>query len=106
MSRKLRPHHNLSKIQAKFSSVEDLEITRSAEESAKRLGYTLDDVHDAVLDLKPSDFVSSSPAHSPPIAGVWHDTYNMRWDGVLLYIKFAGETIIDVTLVSFKEKGQ
>lgn len=60
---------------------------------------------DAVQSLQRSDFVSSSPAHSPPVPGVWHDTYTMRWHGLDLYIKFAGQTIIDIVLVSFKEKG-
>lgn len=102
---KRRPHHDLVAIKAKFSTVATLEITRKAQESAARLGFGLQDIVDVVQGLRPSDFVSSSPAHSPRIAGVWHDTYRMGWDGVALYIKFAGETIIDVTLVSFKEDG-
>jgi len=28
----------------------------------------------------------------------------MHWDDLHLYIKFAEETIVDITLVSFKEK--
>lgn len=104
--RKLKPHHDLSAIQAKFRDVATLEITRTAEEAARALGFGLQDIVDAVQDLKRSDFVSSRPAHSPPIAGVWHDSYAMRWDGIDLYIKFAGQTIVDITLVSFKEKTQ
>ena len=102
--RKLRPHHELSAIQSKFATIADLEITRKAEESARALGFGLQDIVQAVQDLQRSDFVASSPAHSPPIPGVWHDAYTMRWGGVHLYIKFAGQTIIDITRVSFKEK--
>lgn len=101
---KLKPHHDLLSIQGKFKTVRDLEITGVAEKNAMSLGYGLQDVVDAVQDLLPEDFVNSRPAHSPPIPGVWHDTYNMRWDGRHLYIKFAGTTIIDIALVSFKEK--
>lgn len=104
MIRKLKPHHDLAQIQSKFAHVDDLEITRTAEDTARALGYGLEDIVEAVQDLEPGDFVSSSPAHSPPVPGVWHDTYNMRWDGHHLYIKFAGPTIIDLVLVSFKEK--
>ena len=104
--RKFKPHHSLASIQGKFKTVQDLEITRTAEETAMSLGYGLQDVVDAVQDLLPEDFEVSSPAHSPPVQGVWHDTYSMKWDGMHLYIKFAGATIIDITLVSFKEKGQ
>ncbi len=104
MIRKLKPHHDLSQIQSKFENVNDLEITGTAEKNAKDLGYGLQDIVEAVQDLEPGDFVSSSPAHSPPVPGVWHDTYNMRWDGYHLYIKFAGQTIVDIVLASFKEK--
>ena len=67
------------------------------------MGYDLNDVWEAVQDLEPGDFVKSEPAHSPPVPGVWHDTYTMRWDGMHLYIKFAGTTIVDIVLTSFKE---
>ena len=104
--RKLKPHHDLKAIQVKFRDVAGLEITRTAETSARRLGFGLQDIVDAVQDLAPRDFISSSPAHSPPVPGVWHDTYVMRWDGLQLSIKFAGTTIVDIVLVSFKEKTQ
>ena len=84
--------------------MDGLEITRSAETAARALGYGLHDIVEAVQDLEKGDFVSSSSAHSPPVPGIWHDTYNMRWDGIHLYIKFAGQTIVDIALVSFKEK--
>ena len=100
---KKRPTHDLRSIQAKFADVTSLEITRTAENSAKRMGYDLNDVWEAVQDLEPGDFVRSEPAHSPPVPGVWHDTYTMRWDGMHLYIKFAGTTVVDIVLTSFKE---
>ena len=49
------------------------------------------------------DFVKSETAHSPPNARVWHDTCHIPRDGLFLYLKFAGETLIDVALTSFKE---
>lgn len=104
--RKPKPHHDLLAIKTKFSDVDALEITRTAETTARKLGYGLQDVVDAVQELRASDFVSSSPAHSPAVPGVWHDTYTMRWGGHHLYMKFAGTTIIDIVLVSFKEKQQ
>jgi motility quorum-sensing regulator / GCU-specific mRNA interferase toxin len=100
---KQRPHHNLATIKAKFATVETLEITRTAVDGARALGYALEDVVEAVQALEPSDFVKSETAHSPPNSKVWHDTYNLPWDDRWLYLKFAGETLIDVTLTSFKE---
>lgn len=38
-------------------------------------------------------------------AGLDKLIYNLPWDDHWLYLKFAGETLIDVTLTSFKEAG-
>lgn len=100
---KRKPHHDLKAIQQKFSSRDTLEITAKAYACALELGYDRQDIVDAVQDLERADFVKSTAAHSPPIKGVWHDTYRMTWDKRDLYIKFAGAIVVDVTLVSFKE---
>lgn len=105
MAIKRKPHHNLAAVQAKFAQVETLEITRTAAEGARALGYSLEDIVETVQTLETGDFIKSETAHSPPNSKVWHDTYNMRWDGRWLYLKFAGETLTDVTLISFKEIG-
>ena len=55
--------------------------------------------------LEPGDFIKSETARSPKSPKVWHDAYNLPWDDRWLYLKFAGETLIDVTLTSFKEVG-
>ena len=103
MAIKRRPHHDLDAVKAKFAQVETLEIARAAIRSTRTLGYSLEDVVEAVQQLERGDFIKSETAHSPPNPKVWHDTYNMPWDGRWLYLKFAGETLIDVTLTSFKE---
>ena len=105
MAIKRKPHHDLAAVQAKFARVETLEITRTAVEDARALGYSLEDIVEAVRELELGDFVKSETAHSPPNSKVWHDTYNMLWDDRSLYLKFAGETLIDVTLTSFKGVG-
>lgn len=103
MAIKRKPHHDLAAVQAKFAEVDTLETTRSAVESARALGYSLEDIVEAVQALEHGDFIKSETAHSPPNSKVWHDTYNMPWDERWLYLKFAGETLIDVRLTSFKE---
>ena len=103
MARKRVPHHNLSAVQAKFCDVASLEITRTATRSAQALGYSLGDVVAVVQDLELRDFVKSETAHNPVNSKVWHDSYRIPCDGLYLYLKFAGETLIDVVLTSFKE---
>jgi motility quorum-sensing regulator/GCU-specific mRNA interferase toxin len=100
---KKKPHHDLGAIQAKFADVDSLEITRTALRGAQAIGYSLEDVVDVVQSLEPQDFVKSETAHNPPNHRVWHDTYIIPFDGMDLYLKFAGETLVDVTLTSFKE---
>ena len=103
MTVKRKPHHDLAAIQAKFADVESLEITTKAVRDAQAIGYSLEDIVDVVQVLGSGDFVKSETAHSPPNSKVWHDTYNIPCDGLYLYLKFAGETLIDVMLTSFKE---
>jgi motility quorum-sensing regulator/GCU-specific mRNA interferase toxin len=100
---KLKPHHSLVAIQAKFASVDTLEITGKATRDARDLGFTLEDIVAVVQALEFGDFVKSETAHSPPNSKVWHDTYKTPSDDLFLYLKFAGETLIDVVLTSFKE---
>jgi motility quorum-sensing regulator/GCU-specific mRNA interferase toxin len=103
MATKRVPHHQLTAVQAKFDDVNTLEITRVATLNARALGYSLENVVEVVQALEPRDFVKSATATNPPNAKVWHDTYKIPYDDLYLYLKFAGETLIDVVLTSFKE---
>jgi motility quorum-sensing regulator/GCU-specific mRNA interferase toxin len=103
MNVKRRPHHDLGAVKAKFASADTLEITTTAVRSAQSIGFTLEDVVAVVQALEREDFVKSETAHSPRNSRVWHDTYVTPFDGRNLYLKFAGETLIDVVLTSFKE---
>jgi motility quorum-sensing regulator / GCU-specific mRNA interferase toxin len=101
---KLKPHHDLAGIQALFSSVKTLRITVVALRSADAIGFTPDDIVEVVQELARQDFVKSETAHSPRNSKVWHDSYAIRYLGLWLYLKFAGETLIDIKLTSFKER--
>ncbi len=103
MTVKRKPHHELAAIQAKFHDADSLEITLKATRDAQALGYSLEDVVDVVQALETGDFVKSETAHNPPNSKVWHDSYRIPFDGLWLYLKFAGETLIDIVLTSFKE---
>jgi motility quorum-sensing regulator/GCU-specific mRNA interferase toxin len=103
MTVKRKPHHELTAIQERFADADSLEATTSAIRDAQAIGYSLEDIVDVVQALEPGDFVKSETAHNPPNSKVWHDTYTIPFDGLRLYLKFAGETPIGVVLTSFKE---
>jgi motility quorum-sensing regulator/GCU-specific mRNA interferase toxin len=103
MTVKRKPHHDLEAIQAKFADVDSLEITKTALRGAQAIGYSLEDIVDVVQSLESRDFIKSETAHNPPNHRIWHDTYIIPFDDMDLYLKFAGETLVDVTLTSFKE---
>lgn len=103
MSVKRKPHHELAGVKAKFADEDTLEITGTATRSAQGLGYSLEEVVEVIQALEPGDFVKSETAHSPPNPRVWHDTYVIPYDEKWLYLKFAGETLVDLIMTSFKE---
>lgn len=103
MTVKRKAHHELAAVKAKFASVDALEMTKPAFRSAQALGFGREEVVAAVQALDRLDFVKSETAHNPPNHRCWHDTYKSRQGEDTLYLKFAGETLIDVVLVSFKE---
>lgn len=103
MSVKRKPHHELAGLKAKFADEDTLEITGTATRSAQGLGYSLKEVVEFIQALEPGDFVKSETAHSPRNSRVWHDTYVIPYDEKWLYLKFAGETLIDLIITSFKE---
>lgn len=103
MAVKGKAHHSLAEVKRRFASPDTLEITRSAFNSARQIGFDLKDIVSVIQALQVTDFAKSETAHTPPNSRVWHDTYKLRWAGFRLYVKFAGETLIDLTLTSFKE---
>lgn len=104
MAVKLAAHHDLTAIQADFAAGRG-RVTTKALRDAQAINYTRADICDVVAELTQQDFVKSEPGQNG-VPGNWHDTYN--YDDVAgemtLYLKFAGTTIVDVTLTSFKEK--
>jgi motility quorum-sensing regulator / GCU-specific mRNA interferase toxin len=100
---KRKPHHDLDAIKVKFADVETLEMTGTAFRSAQAIGFLLSDVVEVVQALEKEDFVKSETAHSPRDPRCWHDTYVTPFGELDLYLKFAGETLVDVVLASFKE---
>lgn len=97
------PTYSLEKIKLTFSSIKKLRITATVLKDARAMGFSQQDMVDAIQQLKRKDFVKSMTTHSDH--RVWQDVYNTEFNGYLLYIKFQVDEMGHF-IISFKEKYQ
>lgn len=102
MNEKRKPEYVLEEIKKAFSKAERLRMTVSAKQGQVSLGFTDEDVVNAIQALTTRDFYKSmAPRHPGFVA--WQDVYKSRFKGIELYIKFQVGTRGELIL-SFKEK--
>ncbi len=65
------------------------------------MGFTLQDMVDAIQQLKRNNFVKSMTTFSDH--RIWQDVYNTEYNGYCLYIKFQVDEMGHF-VISFKEK--
>jgi motility quorum-sensing regulator/GCU-specific mRNA interferase toxin len=83
--------------------VSTLRITRTAQVSAQRLGFDLDDVAAVVRSINRRMFYKSMTSFTDHTA--WQDVYHVPVEGgLIIYLKFTMDTLIDFLVLSFKEK--
>ncbi len=102
MSESTRPSYNLSDIKKAFSNENKLIMTVSAKQGQLLLGFSDQDVIDAIHSLTNNDFYKSMEPKTPGFTA-WQDVYKSNFKGVHLYIKFQVNTYGELIL-SFKEK--
>ncbi len=96
------PTYDLATIQVTFSTVDTLRMTGSARRGAVALGFSDQDVVDAIKALSPDDFYKSMPPVNPAFTAM-QDVYKSVFHGIELYIKF--QLLSDGQIVlSFKQK--
>lgn len=97
-----KPKYDLEIIKIAFNTTEKLTMTYSAMQGQYELGFSDQDVVDAIQALTCADFYKSMPPKHESYSA-WHDVYKSTFKDVDLYIKFQidkrGEMII-----SFKER--
>jgi motility quorum-sensing regulator/GCU-specific mRNA interferase toxin len=98
-----KPHHDLKAVKARFSCLSAPILRTSAIMSAQEAGLSPLEVLDVIQALKLSDFVKSAPGHTPSSPVCWHDTYEFKAEGRSFYLKFAGTSIADLRLTSFRD---
>jgi len=93
--------YKLETIKLAFSTVEKLRITNTALKDARAMGFTMQDIVDAIQKLKRKDFIKSMTTYADH--RIWQDVYNAAHNGYLLYIKFQIDELGHF-IISFKEK--
>lgn len=93
--------YDLQTIKLAFSTVKKLRMTASALRDARAIGFSQQDMVDAIQQLKRTDFVKSMTTHSDH--RIWQDVYNTEYNGYFIYIKFQLDELGHF-VISFKEK--
>lgn len=95
------PSYKLAVIKQVFSTTRKLRMTVTALRDARKIGFSMHDVVEALQQLKNTDFVKSMTTYSDH--RVWQDVYYAKYNGYLLYIKFQVDEL-GCFVISFKEK--
>ncbi len=93
--------YSLAKIKRVFNHSNKLMMTYSAKHGQIELGFSDQDVVDAIQALTEKDFYKSMPPKTPGFVG-WQDVYKSCFKEVELYIKFQVNNRKELIL-SFKE---
>lgn len=93
--------YDLEAIKLAFPTTIKLRVTNTALRDARAMGFSQQDMVDAIQQLKRTDFVKSMTTHADH--RVWQDVYNTEFNGYLLYIKFQVDEMGHF-IISFKEK--
>jgi hypothetical protein len=84
--------------QGEFSRV----ISYVAAEGANEIGFSREDIVEAILSLTREDFYKSMEAERFP--GLWQDVYHLWYRGVHLYIKLQVDLKGRAVVIQFKRK--
>jgi len=98
------PTYALESFKAAISSKEDLAqcITFSASKTAHALGFGPDEVLATVRAMEQKHFYKSMTSLGD--VKVWQDVYYVPFNGLVIYMKFRADAIVEFQLLSFKEK--
>ena len=80
----------------------DFEITKTAQKTARDLGFDKKSVHEVISTMKREHFYKSMTSYANH--KIWQDVYHVPCGNLILYVKFTQNVISEFTLLSFKEK--
>lgn len=96
---KRRPHYNLAHILAQMKSIEDMNLTVTAEQGMRMAGMTRSEALAVIRQLSSANFYKSMTTHHSH--KVWQDVYRAQWREKMLYVKF--QQADEYFIISFKE---
>jgi motility quorum-sensing regulator/GCU-specific mRNA interferase toxin len=99
---KRRPTYDLDAIKMTFASVDTLAITTSALRDATSLGFDRAGIVEVISEATRKMFVKSMTTFADH--RVWQDVYHVPARGLILYVKFQADVVMEFTIMSFKEK--
>ena len=94
---KFTPTYNLEEFKKS-----DFEITKTADKSARKLGFLDEDIRKIVSTMEQKHFYKSMTSYANH--KIWQDVYHVPCGNLILYVKFTQNVISEFTLLSFKEK--
>lgn len=97
-----RQKYNLEIIKSAFNTIEKLNMTYSAMQGQYELGFSDQDVVDAIQKLTYADFYKSMPPKHENYSA-WHDVYKTIFKNLELYIKFQIDKRGEI-IISFKAR--
>lgn len=80
----------------------DFEVTKTADKTARNLGFNRNRMNKVVSTMKREHFYKSMTSYANH--KIWQDVYFVPYEDLTLYIKFTQNVISEFTLLSFKEK--
>ena len=92
--------YDLEAIKKAFSTVKKLRVTSTALVDARSMGFSMQDMVDAIQQLKRKDFIKSMTTYVDH--RTWQDVYKTEYNEYSLYIKFQVDEMGHF-VISFKE---
>lgn len=102
MTDKARPTYDLEAVKARFSSTEALAVTKTATQSALKLGFGRSEIVATIQTITRTHFYKSMPSNAD--GRIWQDVYHVPSPAGVLYVKFTSDVVTEFLLLSFKEK--
>jgi len=101
---KRKRSYDLEDLKRRFANIAQLgqAITGTAFRNAQELGFSREDIINTIQSLKPTNFYKSMTSNADH--RIWQDVYHVKFNGIMLYVKFTKTPNGDAFLLSFKEK--